>query len=138
MTKASIDFWDGYETADTNVTAPSSDSSTDHEPPARNDGCLWKLFSNHFCNQNVFVFYLPQTWSDDDLYRTFRQFGEIVSAKVVRKPDSSSRGYGFVAYFEESAAKEAVRHMNGHSVGYKRLRVTLKRPSASRRNDVSG
>ncbi|KAH0482620.1 MAG: uncharacterized protein KVP18_003816 [Porospora cf. gigantea A] len=112
-------------TADTHAPAESDRDELD----PRRESTLWRLFSSHFSNQNVFVFYLPATWSDADLYRLFSPFGEILSAKVARKCNQASRGYGFVAYSNEAAARRAVAEMNGASAGYKRLRVTLKRPN---------
>ena len=118
--------WEG-SSADTHAPAESDEDEMD----PRRESTLWRLFSSHFSNQNVFVFYLPATWSDVDLYRLFSPFGEILSAKVARKCNQASRGYGFVAYSNEAAARKAVAEMNGASAGYKRLRVTLKRPNST-------
>lgn len=79
------------------------------------------------CDQNVFVFHLPADWSEEDLSREFQRFGQIMSAKVVKRPDGSSKGYGFVCFEGSKAAISAVSEMNGHNVTGKRLKVSLKK-----------
>eukprot|EP00918_Siedleckia_nematoides_P071860 GHVU01156975.1.p2 GENE.GHVU01156975.1~~GHVU01156975.1.p2 ORF type:complete len:169 (-),score=8.89 GHVU01156975.1:1628-2134(-) len=59
--------------------------------------------------------------------KEFKRFGHIQSAKVVTRPDGSSKGYGFVCFSDRSAAVEAVRAMNGKAVHGKRLKTSLKK-----------
>lgn len=81
----------------------------------------------NLCDQNVFVFHLPPEWNEEMLKRLFSPFGSIMSVKVVQRPDGSSKGYGFVCFYESSAAKRAVEDMNDFYIGGKRLKVSLKK-----------
>lgn len=47
---------------------------------------------------NVFVKYLPSDLTDQDFYKLFSPFGEIISSKImVDQSTGKSLGYGFVS-----------------------------------------
>jgi len=78
----------------------------------------------------LFVFHLPAHWDDQELFAQFQSFGPLVSAKVVKKDDGTSRGYGFVTYDAPRSAALAITNMNSVEVGSnKRLKVQLKQQS---------
>eukprot|EP01053_Blabericola_migrator_P000119 Blabericola_migrator_1__118@NODE_102_length_14292_cov_312_776380_g90_i0_p2_GENE_NODE_102_length_14292_cov_312_776380_g90_i0NODE_102_length_14292_cov_312_776380_g90_i0_p2_ORF_typecomplete_len666_score97_77RRM_1/PF00076_22/7_1e19RRM_1/PF00076_22/7_2e16RRM_1/PF00076_22/1_7e18RRM_5/PF13893_6/0_00018RRM_5/PF13893_6/0_00015RRM_5/PF13893_6/0_015RRM_7/PF16367_5/5_8e05RRM_7/PF16367_5/0_35RRM_7/PF16367_5/0_01Limkainb1/PF11608_8/0_00093Limkainb1/PF11608_8/22Limkainb1/PF11608_8/0_11DUF1866/PF08952_11/0_0053 len=79
------------------------------------------------CDQNLFIFHLPSDWRENELKEAFAPFGNILSAKVVKRPDGSSKGYGFVCFEHQQDAMAAASQMNGYSVGGKRLKVSLKK-----------
>eukprot|EP01055_Gregarina_sp_Pseudo9_P000075 Gregarina_sp_Pseudo_9__74@NODE_104_length_4259_cov_13_977014_g96_i0_p1_GENE_NODE_104_length_4259_cov_13_977014_g96_i0NODE_104_length_4259_cov_13_977014_g96_i0_p1_ORF_typecomplete_len656_score106_97RRM_1/PF00076_22/3_5e19RRM_1/PF00076_22/3_5e16RRM_1/PF00076_22/1_8e18RRM_5/PF13893_6/6_9e05RRM_5/PF13893_6/0_00013RRM_5/PF13893_6/0_0036RRM_7/PF16367_5/4_2e05RRM_7/PF16367_5/0_15RRM_7/PF16367_5/0_0013Limkainb1/PF11608_8/0_00067Limkainb1/PF11608_8/14Limkainb1/PF11608_8/0_0065DUF1866/PF08952_11/0_00073DU len=79
------------------------------------------------CDQNLFIFHLPSDWRETELKEAFSPFGNILSAKVVKRPDGSSKGYGFVCFEHQQDALAAASQMNGFSVGGKRLKVSLKK-----------
>lgn len=79
------------------------------------------------CDQNLFIFHLPSDWREAELKEAFSPFGNILSAKVVKRPDGSSKGYGFVCFEHQHDALTAASQMNGFSVGGKRLKVSLKK-----------
>ncbi|KAF4675745.1 hypothetical protein FOL47_007336 [Perkinsus chesapeaki] len=59
---------------------------------------------------NIFVFSVPDAWTETDLRQHFDQFGRIISAKVVvDKQTGMSRGYGFISFDNCDAAARAVR-----------------------------
>jgi len=77
---------------------------------------------------NVFVFHLPNNFTDIDLHTTFSSFGPIKSVKVFRdKLTGEHKGFGFVSYESPSSAQMAIAVMNGHQIGSKRLKVELKK-----------
>jgi RNA recognition motif-containing protein len=47
---------------------------------------------------NVFVKGFGNNWTHKDLHQAFKEFGNIVSARVSIKDDYESRGYGFVLF----------------------------------------
>lgn len=78
---------------------------------------------------NVFVFGLPEIWTDDDLNRQFGKFGLIVSSRVITdRVTGSKRGYGFVSFDNPQSADECVACMHGFKFNNgKRLRVQIKK-----------
>jgi len=66
---------------------------------------------------NIFVKNLDPNVNSRSLYETFGIFGNIISCKVASDPDGTSRGYGFVQYESEDAAKQAIERVNGQTIG---------------------
>jgi polyadenylate-binding protein len=61
---------------------------------------------------NVYVKSFPESVSDKDFETYFKKFGEITSAKVMRKEDGTSKCFGFVNFKEADQAKAAVEATN--------------------------
>jgi len=77
---------------------------------------------------NLFIYHLPQEYTDVDLHETFQPFGSIVSAKVfMDKQTNLSKCFGFVSFTNADSAQCAIQAMNGFQVGTKRLKVQLKK-----------
>ncbi|EDW12937.2 uncharacterized protein Dmoj_GI17944, isoform E [Drosophila mojavensis] len=78
---------------------------------------------------NLFIYHLPQEFTDTDLASTFLPFGNVISAKVfIDKQTSLSKCFGFVSFDNPESAQMAIKSMNGFQVGTKRLKVQLKKP----------
>ncbi|XP_060661048.1 CUGBP Elav-like family member 2 [Drosophila nasuta] len=78
---------------------------------------------------NLFIYHLPQEFTDTDLASTFLPFGNVISAKVfIDKQTSLSKCFGFVSFDNPESAQMAIKAMNGFQVGTKRLKVQLKKP----------
>mmetsp|Transcript_9910 Transcript_9910/g.13952 ORF Transcript_9910/g.13952 Transcript_9910/m.13952 type:complete len:211 (-) Transcript_9910:105-737(-) len=78
---------------------------------------------------NVFVKNLDACIDNKALYDTFSLFGNILSCKVATDANGKSRGYGFVHYETEEAAKQAIEKVIGMQIGEKIVYVSqfLKR-----------
>lgn len=77
---------------------------------------------------NLFIYHLPQEFTDADLLQAFIPFGTIISAKVfIDKGTNLSKCFGFVSYDNNLSAQLAIQAMNGFQIGAKRLKVQLKR-----------
>ena len=79
---------------------------------------------------NLFIFHLPNEWSDLDLFYFFDSFklGNIVSVRIMTdKQSGRSKGFGFVSYDNPRSADEAIRRVNGKQALGKRLKVELKK-----------
>eukprot|EP00668_Euglena_longa_P002991 GGOE01003489.1.p1 GENE.GGOE01003489.1~~GGOE01003489.1.p1 ORF type:complete len:632 (-),score=132.78 GGOE01003489.1:833-2728(-) len=62
---------------------------------------------------NLYVKNLDDNIDDDKLKEFFEPFGTIISAKVMRDPQSgASRGFGFVSFRDSEAANKATAEMN--------------------------
>ncbi|KAA6379712.1 MAG: putative elav G [Streblomastix strix] len=78
---------------------------------------------------NLFVKYLPNDVTDEELYELFSPFGEIVSSKVmIENKSGDSLGYGFVRFTKSDDADRAMTAMNNYRLGNKILMVKPSNP----------
>ncbi|CDR95623.1 RNA recognition motif. (a.k.a. RRM, RBD, or RNP) domain containing protein, putative [Babesia bigemina] len=81
---------------------------------------------------NLFIFHIPNEWTQYDLVRTFSQFGKILSSRIASdKSTGRHKGYAFVSYDSPDSAAQAIQHLNGFTVMGKRLKVTIKKGDES-------
>eukprot|EP00747_Dinoflagellata_sp_TGD_P124318 gnl/TRDRNA2_/TRDRNA2_173959_c2_seq85.p1 gnl/TRDRNA2_/TRDRNA2_173959_c2~~gnl/TRDRNA2_/TRDRNA2_173959_c2_seq85.p1 ORF type:complete len:574 (-),score=159.45 gnl/TRDRNA2_/TRDRNA2_173959_c2_seq85:116-1837(-) len=85
---------------------------------------------------NVFVKNLDPNIDNKALYDTFSLFGNILTCKVVADSQGKSRGYGFVHYETEEAAKQAIERVNGMQIGDKTVQVAAFVKKAGRDVDT--
>lgn len=90
---------------------------------------------------NIYVASLPWAIDDQQLAELFSQFGEVVSAKVIKdKETGRSRGFGFVEMANADQGREAIAKLNNSDLEGRKLVVNEARPkddsrSSDRRND---
>lgn len=76
--------------------------------------------------------------TEDTLKKTFSQFGNVLSAEVIRdKFTEQSKGFGFVEMENEEDAKKAISGLNGKDLEGRRLRVNFAEQKPPRNNLAS-
>ncbi|KIJ61840.1 hypothetical protein HYDPIDRAFT_115313 [Hydnomerulius pinastri MD-312] len=86
---------------------------------------------------NLFCKNLDPDIDSNGLFTHFRQFGQIVSARVMRNENGDSRGFGFVSYQTPDQASAAMHAMNGALLGSKQLVVRLHEPKQLRQEKLA-
>ncbi|KAI7729408.1 hypothetical protein M8C21_010246, partial [Ambrosia artemisiifolia] len=82
---------------------------------------------------NLYIKNLDDTIDDEKLKELFSSFGTITSCKVMRDPNGTSKGSGFVAFSTSEEASRALVEMNGKMVASKPLYVALAQRKEDRR-----
>jgi len=76
---------------------------------------------------NLFVYNIPEYFSEEQLQHLFGVYGPLVSAKVQRdRVTNATRGFGFVSFAERGAAQSAIANLDGLIIDGKKLAVRLK------------
>lgn len=76
---------------------------------------------------NLFVYHIPNSWSDDILRQHFEHYGGIISCRVQKDAEGRPRGFGFVSFDSPTAAGAAIVGMHSFPVEGKFLKVQLKK-----------
>lgn len=74
----------------------------------------------------VFVGGLPYHLTDDNVKELLSAFGPLKSFHLVRDPNmTTSKGYGFCEYYDETITRTAIEGLNGMQIGEKTLTVRI-------------
>ena len=77
-------------------------------------------------SKKIFVGNLSFQVTDLDLEDLFKQYGEVLSAKVILDRDTSrSRGFGFVEMSSEGSVQSAIDALNGTDVKGRAINVSV-------------
>ncbi len=75
-------------------------------------------------SKKLFVGGLAWATTDESLREAFESFGEVTEAKVITDRETGrSRGFGFVTFTDDGAAREAMDGMDGASLDGRSIRV---------------
>ncbi|KIY47503.1 hypothetical protein FISHEDRAFT_45229 [Fistulina hepatica ATCC 64428] len=86
---------------------------------------------------NLFCKNLDPEMDSNALFAHFKDFGQIVSARVMRNDAGESRGFGFVSFQYPDQAAAAMRAMNGVQIGSKQIVVRLHEPKQLRQEKLA-
>nr|CCC89931.1 putative RNA-binding protein [Trypanosoma congolense IL3000] len=104
---------DSLSTAETREVAPEVYKPTlrvdvtAESPEDGSTGTTPKTVITPHVSTNIFVAGVPPTWDDDILYQKFREFGEIISTKLV-----AQRHFAFVMFRKPESAHAAINAMH--------------------------
>ena len=74
--------------------------------------------------KDLFIFHIPPSWAEDDLFALFSKIGPLCRASIMRNDDDgSSKGYGFVTFKKMSDAVVAVHTLNRYVTVGERKRL---------------
>jgi len=77
----------------------------------------------------LYVGNLPFTVDDEGLKKLFSSFGEIEEATIIKdKFSGRSKGFGFVTFNDDAAAKKAMSEMNDKEIEGRKLKVNEAKP----------
>lgn len=92
--------------------------------------------------KKLYVGNLSYSTTEESLNGLFAQFGEVVSAIVIRdRATGQSKGFGFVELADEAAADKAIEAQNGKEFEGRRIRVNVaeeRKPRPPRFNNDQG
>jgi cold-inducible RNA-binding protein len=81
----------------------------------------------------LFVGSLPWAIDDQGLEDLFKEFGQVTSAKVIIDRETNrSKGFGFVEFDDDAAAKAAIEKLNGQDIQGRTIVVNEARPLEAR------
>lgn len=89
--------------------------------PCRVMWSLRDLAKRRLSGGNVFIKNLGPTVTEETLYDLFKEYGTILSCKVVMDQQGQTKGYGFVHYETSEAADNAIKHVNGTTLNNRAL-----------------
>lgn len=83
---------------------------------------------------NLFVYNVPEGYTDESMTQLFSNFGTVISANVQKDLQTGRpKGYGFVSFDNGASAQAAIKAMDGFMLGSKKLSVRIKgAPGAGR------
>ena len=81
----------------------------------------------------VYVGNLSFTVDDEKLREIFAKFGDVEEATIIKdKYSGRSKGFGFVTFTDDAAAKKAIAELNDKEVEGRALKVNEARPMEDR------
>ncbi|CAO3647591.1 unnamed protein product [Cunninghamella blakesleeana] len=78
---------------------------------------------------NLYIKNLDLAAKSNDLFAHFRSYGRIISARVMKNPETKqSRGYGFVSFSQPDEAKNALENLNNTNILSKPIVIAFHEP----------
>lgn len=78
---------------------------------------------------NIYVGNLSYKVSDQELKEVFEEFGDVVSAKVIKDRETGrSKGFGFIEMGDDEKAQIAINEIDGTDINGRTVKVNKARP----------
>ena len=88
---------------------------------------------------NIYVGNLSYEVTEEDLNKVFAEFGEVVSAKVIKDGYSGrSKGFGFVEMTNNAEGEAAISALNGSEIKGRAVKVNQANPRREGRSGGGG
>ncbi|SAM09069.1 hypothetical protein [Absidia glauca] len=85
---------------------------------------------------NLYIKNLDLNAKSSDLFKHFRKYGHIISARVMKNARTNqSKGFGFVSFIKSEEAYRALHGMNGRYILSKAILVNFHEPKKVRNNN---
>jgi polyadenylate-binding protein len=85
---------------------------------------------------NIYVKHLDKSVDDDKLKEMFTPFGTVTSAVIMRDENGESKGFGFINFETNEAAKKAVEEMNDKELDGKQIYVGRAQKKSEREREL--
>jgi RNA recognition motif-containing protein len=77
---------------------------------------------------NIYVGNLHFNVNEDELRKSFEEYGEVASVKIITdKYSGRSKGFGFVEMLNDKEAKEAIENLDGAEIKGRAVNVNQAR-----------
>lgn len=89
--------------------------------------------------KRLFIGNLPYNVSSDELTELFSKAGKVVSVNVViDRMTGTGKGFAFVEMETEVEAQEAIKTLNGSTIGDRSIRIDEAKPQEQRNGGFRG
>lgn len=86
-------------------------------------------------SRKIYIKNLERSIDNKAVYDTFSVFGNILNCNVAKDEDGNSRGYGFVHFDTEEAARAAIEKVNGMLCNNQKVHVVKFIPRRDREQE---
>lgn len=84
-------------------------------------------------NVKLYVGNMPFETTEETIQEMFAKVGPVVSVTLIKDRSTGySKGFGFVEMGSQNDAQEAIKTLNGHTMGDRQLTVNMARPREER------
>ena len=84
-------------------------------------------------NVKLYVGNMPFETTEETIQAMFEKAGTVVSVTLIRdRSTGASKGFGFVEMGSQNDAQEAIKALNGYTMGDRQLTVNVARPREER------
>jgi len=88
-------------------------------------------------SKTLYVGNLPYTTTIEELKGLFSEYNAEDVRVIADRDAGRSRGFGFVSFNDDGEAEKAIKALNGHSLGDRKIVVNEARPRTNRNSGGS-